>query len=253
MFETKDSGERVTFEGGMVRDTQTGKTLFHLVYDGPLLERWAGLLTRGAAKYSEGNWMKAEGEAEFLRFRASAARHFFQWMRGDIDEDHAAAVVFNINGAEYVNDKAEDSYLYERGIELMNIGGDLCADVPASIHLPYEPEVTRAYPVASNPADSDAAISPTTMPPLGMRFPGSSPTSPEPEWKHEPIRYNANWDALNPEPGTLSASHFRVNPDDTVVYVDMVKMEERPISTYAPSDFASDYRYVRCDEKGKAL
>lgn len=104
MFETKDSGKRMEFESGMVRDTQEGKTLWHLVADGPMLQRWAELLTRGAAKYSEGNWMKAAGLAEHNRFRASAFRHFMQWFRGDRDEDHAAAVVFNINGAEYTND-----------------------------------------------------------------------------------------------------------------------------------------------------
>lgn len=49
--------------------------------------------------------MKAAGLEEMERFRESAARHFFQWMRGDTDEDHAAAVVFNLNGYEYVKDK----------------------------------------------------------------------------------------------------------------------------------------------------
>jgi len=48
------------------------------------------------------NWMKASGEAELERFKQSAFRHFIQWMRGDTDEDHGAAVMFNINGAEYV-------------------------------------------------------------------------------------------------------------------------------------------------------
>jgi hypothetical protein len=104
-FETKDSGKRVLFDSGMQRDTQDNKVLFHLVWSGPMLQRWAELLTRGAVKYSEDNWMKADGDEELKRFRASAARHFNQWMRGDRDEDHAAAVMFNINGAEYVRDK----------------------------------------------------------------------------------------------------------------------------------------------------
>lgn len=104
-FETKDSGKREEFAGGMVRDTQGDKTLFHLVYDGPMFKRWAELLTRGAKKYAEKNWMKASGDAEFNRFKASAARHFFQWYTGDQDEDHAAAVIFNVNGAEYVKDQ----------------------------------------------------------------------------------------------------------------------------------------------------
>lgn len=104
-FTIKDSGERMTFDGGMVRDVQTGKTLYHLVLDGPMFIRWAEHLTKGAAKYSESNWLKAEGPAELARFRASAFRHFIQWYRGDTDEDHASAVFFNINGAEYVKTK----------------------------------------------------------------------------------------------------------------------------------------------------
>lgn len=104
-FTTKDSGKREQFTSGMVRDTQDGKTNFALVFSGPMLERWAALLTRGAVKYERDNWMKASGTPELQRFQESAARHFAQWMRGDTDEDHAAAVVFNLNGAEYVKDR----------------------------------------------------------------------------------------------------------------------------------------------------
>lgn len=100
-YMVKDSGERVMFDSGMVRDVQTDKTLYHLVASGPMLDRWAVHLTKGAAKYSEDNWMLAAGEAELARFKASAFRHFMQWFRGDTDEDHAAAVFFNVNGAEY--------------------------------------------------------------------------------------------------------------------------------------------------------
>ena len=104
-FVTKDSGERKHFASGMQRDTTEGKLMWRLVYSGPMLERWAALLTRGARKYDADNWMKASGQEELDRFRDSAARHFAQWMRGDIDEDHGAAVMFNINGAEYVKEK----------------------------------------------------------------------------------------------------------------------------------------------------
>lgn len=104
-FETKDSGERVEFDSGMTRDTTVGKVLWHLVTSGPMLRRWAGLLTRGAVKYSADNWLKAAGTEEYDRFRESAFRHFMQWYSGENDEDHAAAVYFNINGAEYVREK----------------------------------------------------------------------------------------------------------------------------------------------------
>lgn len=103
MPEIKDSGIRETYAGGMVRDTNQGKTLWHLVADGPMLARWAQHLTGGAVKYTARNWMRAEGEDARERARESAFRHFMQWYRGDTDEDHAAAVYFNINLAEYVS------------------------------------------------------------------------------------------------------------------------------------------------------
>lgn len=72
---------------------------------GALMTRYAGVMTRGAIKYTARNWMQADGEAEAARFISSASRHFMQWYRGDTDEDHAAAVVFNLNGYEYVRSK----------------------------------------------------------------------------------------------------------------------------------------------------
>lgn len=101
-FVTKDSGERLKFESGMQRDVETGKKDYSLCLAGPMFERWAALLTRGAVKYERNNWMKARGKAEEERFIRSAFRHFIQWMNGETDEDHASACFFNINGAEYV-------------------------------------------------------------------------------------------------------------------------------------------------------
>lgn len=103
VFQVKDSGKRIEFDSGMVRDVTEGKTRYDLVLDGPMFERWAKHLSLGAEKYDARNWMKAAGQAERDRFRESAVRHFIQWYRGDTDEDHAAAVFFNINGAEYVD------------------------------------------------------------------------------------------------------------------------------------------------------
>jgi hypothetical protein len=104
-FEIKDSGERQEFDSGMVRDTTEGKIDYLLALDGPMFKRYAIHLTKGAKKYAKRNWMQARGEAELERFKESALRHFLQWLAGDTDEDHAAAVIFNINGAEYVKEK----------------------------------------------------------------------------------------------------------------------------------------------------
>jgi hypothetical protein len=104
-YDVKDSGTREHYAGGMVRDTAVGKIDYTLVFDGPMLDRWAAHLTKGAVKYDKGNWLKADGPEELARFRESAARHFVQWMRGDADEDHAAACYFNVNGYEYLKAK----------------------------------------------------------------------------------------------------------------------------------------------------
>lgn len=107
-FVVKDSGKRKQWETGMQRDTNEGKARYDLVLDGPMFKRWAEQLRKGAEKYSERNWMQARTEDEYQRFRESAVRHFFQWLNGDTDEDHAAATFFNINGAEYVRERQEN-------------------------------------------------------------------------------------------------------------------------------------------------
>jgi Domain of unknown function (DUF5664) len=105
-FVTKDSGDRKTFASGMNRDITTGKFRPDLVADGPMLLRWIGLMTRGAEKYAARNWMLADGVEELERFRESAFRHFMQWYLGiNAEEDHAAAIFFNCNGAEYVKSR----------------------------------------------------------------------------------------------------------------------------------------------------
>jgi hypothetical protein len=104
-FVIKDSGNREQFASGMVRDTQAGKTMFSLILDGPMFKRWAAHLTKGAVKYAARNWMKATGDEERERFKESALRHFLAWFWGEEDEDHAAGVFFNINGAEYVKQR----------------------------------------------------------------------------------------------------------------------------------------------------
>lgn len=109
-FVVKDSGKRETFGSGMVRDTTEGKLVWHSVAEGPMLRRWVCRLAGGKLKYPDpspgvGNWTLATGNEEYQRFRESAFRHFMEWFYGNVDEDHAAAVFFNINGAEYVKDK----------------------------------------------------------------------------------------------------------------------------------------------------
>lgn len=109
-FETKDSGVREEYPSGMRRDTQEGKPRFDLVlapvpYEDQLLTRWAHLMARGAEKYGERNWQEADSYEEHDRFVASGLRHMMQWANGERDEDHAAAVMFNLMAAEYMKTK----------------------------------------------------------------------------------------------------------------------------------------------------
>ena len=113
LFTVKDSGQRQEYASGMVRDLQDGKVEYDRPMDGPMFDRWAEHLTKAMAKYpddSDGqpNWMRANSPTELKRFRKSAVRHFRQWLRGDVDEDHAAAVYFNINGVEYVKARLKE-------------------------------------------------------------------------------------------------------------------------------------------------
>ncbi len=102
-YVVKDSGQRQHFASGMQRDIADDKIDYSLAFDGPMFERLAAHLTKGARKYAARNWMQACGEEEMNRFKQSAIRHFYQWVRGDQDEDHAAAVYFNINEVEFIN------------------------------------------------------------------------------------------------------------------------------------------------------
>lgn len=111
-FQVKDSGARKQFASGMVRDTTKGKVDVDRIFDGVMVDRWAEHLTKAEAKYPDiepgvPNWTLGAGLEELVRFRKSACRHFRQWRRGDTDEDHAAAVFFNINGYETLKAKLE--------------------------------------------------------------------------------------------------------------------------------------------------
>lgn len=133
--EVKDSGVREEFGTGMVRDTQDGKPRFDLLlpegvpFSAQFLTRCAQHLANGAKKYSARNWEQARTEAELARYKSSALRHLVQWLSGETDEDHAAAVFFNLMGAEFVKyhlaqDAADDSDPYEVGKLALDLEGE---------------------------------------------------------------------------------------------------------------------------------
>ncbi len=127
-FKTKDSGKREEYVSGMHRDVQSDKPRFDLLfvdglpYEEQFLTRFAGLLARGAEKYGERNWQLANSPEELTRFKASASRHFAQWITGELDEDHMAAVAFNLMAFEYVKWKWANAQADTNGTPDSNCG-----------------------------------------------------------------------------------------------------------------------------------
>ena len=112
-FITKDSGKRIEYKSGMNRDHQDGKPRYDLLiaigHKNHMLKRWADLMNRGLVKYGIRNWEIANSQEEIERFKASAFRHFIQWFtEEDTEEDHAAAVFFNINACEFLKEKLDN-------------------------------------------------------------------------------------------------------------------------------------------------
>lgn len=93
----RDSGNRRQFETGAVRDMAGGKGRFDLIPPGPLM-RLARHYEAGAVKYGERNWEKGIDSSSYID---SALRHIIQYMGGCREEDHLAAVVFNVFGLMY--------------------------------------------------------------------------------------------------------------------------------------------------------
>jgi len=96
-FETKDTGARREFETGSRRDSDEGKALIRRIP--PLVrERLGALYQRGAAKYGDAgdpveNWKKGQPLHEYLE---SLHRHLLEIEKGNEDEDHEAAVLWNM-------------------------------------------------------------------------------------------------------------------------------------------------------------
>jgi hypothetical protein len=147
-YETKDSGSRAEYASGMVRDTEAGKARFDLLfpigvpYAAQMMTRFADLMARGAEKYEARNWEKAKGKEELDRYRSSALRHLVQWAAGETDEDHAAAVMFNLMAGETVKWKMANP----RPIDIVNLAGQgrFCDDCFAAKTCRFHPGGCKA-------------------------------------------------------------------------------------------------------------
>lgn len=100
--------ERERYETGAHRSPATGKGRFDLIpWD--MVHRWATLMERGGAEYGDRNWEKG---IPLYRFLDSAARHLAQWLLHDHpEEDHAAAIFFNVAGFEWTLQRIKDKVL----------------------------------------------------------------------------------------------------------------------------------------------
>lgn len=99
-----DSGARTVLENGFTREPELDRPdyLPLLVARGielvprELVMRIAEHYYQGGLKYAPNNWRLGTAPGVLERNRRSAARHLVQWLRNETDEDHLAAVVWNM-------------------------------------------------------------------------------------------------------------------------------------------------------------
>lgn len=100
---TKNSGDNITYECWAKRENKQWKPRYDLI---PLdcLKRLAELYARWAEVYWDRNWENWDLEyAE--KSKSSAWRHFVQYMDWETDEDHMAAVCWNLFAIEHLKNK----------------------------------------------------------------------------------------------------------------------------------------------------
>lgn len=88
----KDSGNRTEFETGSVRDCKIGVGRMDLLPCTAIIEL-SKHCEAGALKYGERNVDKGIPQHSFID---SGIRHLFKYLRGDRDENHLVAALWNI-------------------------------------------------------------------------------------------------------------------------------------------------------------
>lgn len=107
MADTKFTDDKRQFPSGAVRNSDKGKPRYGLIPP-QALKRVAMRYTQGAEHYGDNNWEKGMPLKDFVD---SAMRHFEQWRAGYRDEDHLAAVVWNILAIIYFEEVGRDEEL----------------------------------------------------------------------------------------------------------------------------------------------
>lgn len=132
-MELKDSGSRTEFSTGAVRDAQEGKGRMDLLPMRTLI-RLAQHFEDGSKKYGDDNWRRG---IPLRRFADSGLRHFCKFLRGDRDEPHLIAALWNLSCLY------ETQALIEEGL------------LPASLNdLPNNPLTIQDNPLNIQPTAS---------------------------------------------------------------------------------------------------
>lgn len=102
-----DGGERINYgEGTAMREPSDGKGRFDLIspYALTRLAKWYEL---GAMKYAPRNWEKG---IPYSRCADSAMRHLVKFLMGMDDEDHLAAVAWNVFAIMHYQELGMDKF-----------------------------------------------------------------------------------------------------------------------------------------------
>lgn len=103
--------DKEEFPTGSRRNSRENKGRYDLIPVEPLM-RLAQLYERGANVYGARNWEKGQPVS---RFYDSAIRHLLQWASGQEDEDHLAAVLFNVMGIMFTEKQFGETNLVDIG------------------------------------------------------------------------------------------------------------------------------------------
>lgn len=105
---------RTEFPGGGVRDGNAGsKPRFDLLwpkgqpYELQFLTEFAEWMRIGAEKYADRNWELFESKEALAHAEASLGRHYARFLINDKDEDHGAAIAFNVMCIKRIRYKLE--------------------------------------------------------------------------------------------------------------------------------------------------
>lgn len=110
-----DTGARREFKTGSRRDVAAGKGRYDLL-PFTVIDALAKHFEKGAAKYGDRNWEKGQPLSVFAD---SGLRHAFKGVRGESDEDHIIAAIWNFMAYWWTQDKIRKG---ELPIELGDAG-----------------------------------------------------------------------------------------------------------------------------------